>query len=81
MTQVALVQELLDRERGGEEVEVAHPAAGLGDLPRVLVAVPELGLEIGAKVVVDHELRERQRASRSITPSASAVRPSSDSTP
>ena len=59
--ELALVQEVLDRERRGEEVEVAHPLAGGDDLLGHLVALPELRLEVGEELVVDHELRAGER--------------------
>ena len=61
MTEVALVQDLVHRERRRQQVELAHPLAGSGDVGRELVAVPELGLEIREELVVDHELRLRER--------------------
>ena len=47
VAQVALVQELVHRERRRQEIEIAHPLAGGADVGGDLVAVPELGLEIG----------------------------------
>ena len=61
MAQVALVEVLVHRERRRQEVELLHPLAGRADVGGDLVAVPELGLEVGDELVVDHELRLRQR--------------------
>ena len=60
MPQVALVEVLVHRERRRQEVELLHPLAGRTDVGSDLVAVPELGLEVGDELVVDHELRLRQ---------------------
>ena len=60
VTQVVLVDELLDGERGREQPELVEPPAGLGDRIRDLVAVPQLRLEIGPELVVDHEPRARE---------------------
>jgi hypothetical protein len=59
-----LPYESVHRERRGQEIELLHAAAGLGELDRVLVAVPELGLQVGHELVVDHQLRlgERRQA-------------------
>ena len=61
MAEVALVQELVHGERRRQEVELAHALAGRADVGGDLVAVPQLGLEVGDELVVDHELRLRER--------------------
>ena len=61
MAKVALVEELVHRERRRQQVELAHPLAGGADVGGDLVAVPELRLEVGDELVVDHELRLRER--------------------
>ena len=61
VAEVALVEELVHRERRRQEVELAHPLAGSADVGRDLVTVPELGLEVRDELVVDHELRLRER--------------------
>jgi hypothetical protein len=59
--EVALVEVLVDGEGRREEIEFLHALAGGADVRGHLVAVPELGLEIGEELVVDHELRLRER--------------------
>ena len=61
VAQVALVEVLVHGERRGEEVELVHPLPCRADVGGDLVAVPELGLEIGDELVVDHELRLGER--------------------
>ena len=61
MAEVAAREVLLDRERRREQVELVEPAPGLADVGRDLVAAPELRLEVGMPVVVDHEARRRER--------------------
>ena len=48
-------------ERRRQQVELAHALARGTDVGRDLVAIPELRLEIGDELVVDHELRFRER--------------------
>jgi hypothetical protein len=59
--EVAAGEVLLDRERRRQQVELVEPAARGGDVGRDLVAAPELRLEVGVPVVVDHEPRGRER--------------------
>ena len=61
MAEIVLVDEILDRERRRQEAERVEPAAGLGDRLGDLVAAPQLGLEVGAELVVDDEARARER--------------------
>ena len=61
VAQVVLVDELLDGERGGEQPELVEPPAGLRDGSGDLVTVPQLRLEIGPELVVDHEPRASER--------------------
>ena len=59
--QLALVEQVLDRERRRQQAERVEPHADLADLLGQLVARPELRLEVGAELVVDHEPRRRER--------------------
>ena len=61
VAQVALRQDLLDRERCGQEVERIEALTGAAQRGSLLVAAPELGLEIGREHVVDHERRLGER--------------------
>ncbi len=61
VAKVALVEQLLDRERRGEKIEIAQARARALHLLGDLVAVPELGLEVWVELVVDDESRARQR--------------------
>ena len=61
MAEIATREVLLDREGRGQEVELVEAAAGRADVRRDLVAVPELGLEIGDPLVVDDEPRGCER--------------------
>ena len=51
VTQAALVERLLDRERRRQQAE---PLANLADLPGELVSLPQLRLVVAAELVVDH---------------------------
>ena len=73
MPQVALVEQVVDRERRRQQAELVDPRAGELDLRGVRVAVPELGLEVAAEVVLDHEARVASGSSRSSTAVASDV--------
>src|SRR5439155_1061812 len=55
VAQVALAEHVLDRERVREQAQLVEALAGLAELAGDLVAVPELGLEIGSELVVDDE--------------------------
>ena len=61
MLEVALLEVVLDRERGGQQVERVEALAGGRQALRYLVAVPQLGLEVGVPDVVDHEVALGQR--------------------
>ena len=61
MAQVALRQDLLDRERRRQQVERVEALAGAAQRGGLLVAAPELGLEVGREDVVDDERRLGQR--------------------
>ena len=61
MAEVALADQLLHGERRREEAELVEPPARLGDGGGDLVAVPQLGLQVGPELVVDHEPRARER--------------------
>ena len=61
MAKLPLGEEVLDRERVRQQVERAEPDARLADRLRDLVAVPQLRLEVGTELVVDHEPRARER--------------------
>jgi len=61
VAEVALAEELLERERVWQQAELVQALSGLLDLVRDLVAVPELRLEVGAELVVDHEAGSRDR--------------------
>ena len=45
----------------GQEVERAEPDAGVADELGDLVALPELGLEVGLELVVDDQARAGER--------------------
>ena len=53
MAQLALGEEVLDRERVREQVEPSQAHPGLPNGLGQFVTVPELGLEIGAKHAID----------------------------
>ena len=55
MPQVALVEQVVDRERRGQQPELVDPRARPLDLGGLRVTLPELRLEVAAKVVLDHE--------------------------
>jgi hypothetical protein len=61
VTEVATGEVLLDGERRREEIELVEPPAGLADVRRHLVPVPELRLEVRNPLVVDHEPRRGER--------------------
>ena len=61
VTEVAGGEDLLDRERGRQQVERAEPLAGPRDLTGDLVAVAQLGREVGGELVADHQPRRRER--------------------
>ena len=61
MAQLALGEEILDRERVRQEVERAEPHAGVANRLGDLVSLPQLGLEVGLELVVDDQSRARER--------------------
>ena len=54
--EVALIEVLLDRERRGQEVHRVETLAGDRQRLGNLVAIPQLGFEVGVPNVVDHEV-------------------------
>ena len=72
MAKVALVEVLVHRERGREQVEVLHALAGRADVGGDLVAVPELGLEVGTNSLSITSFDFASGARRSNTSSGSS---------
>ena len=60
MPEVPPGEVVLDGERRRQQVELVEPPSRLGEVHGHVVSVPELGLEIGYPLVVDHEARGRQ---------------------
>ena len=61
MPQVAIVEQVVDRERRRQQAELVDACARKLDLRGLRVAVPELGLEVAAEFVLDHEPRGGER--------------------
>ncbi len=61
VTQLTLFEDVLDRERSGQEIERVERTAGAEHLRGLLVARPEVLGQVGDEVVRDHELRRRER--------------------
>ena len=55
MPQVARGEDLLDRERRRQEVERTEPLTRPRDLAGDVVALAELGRQVGSEFVADHE--------------------------
>src|SRR5207245_6628357 len=56
-----LVQQLVDRKRGREQVQGVQAFAGGAEFARESVAVPQSRLKVGVKLIIDHQLRGCQR--------------------
>ncbi len=54
MAEITRLEDLLDREGRRKQIEGREPLAGVRDLQRVLVAVPQLGGQVVAVFVRDH---------------------------
>src|SRR2546422_5778926 len=61
MTKVTLVEQLVDRERGREQVQGVQAFPGRAELAGEGITAPQLWLEVGVELVVDDQLRGRQR--------------------
>ncbi len=72
MAKIPLVEELVHGERRRQEVELVHSLAGRGDVGRDLVAVPQLGLEVGTNSLSITSFDFASGASRSKTSAGSS---------
>ena len=61
VTEIPLVQQLVDRKRGREQVQGVQAFAGGAEFARESVAVPQSRLKVGVKLIIDHQLRGCQR--------------------
>ncbi len=53
--EVLLGEQLVDRPRGGQQVQLGEPLAGPMNRLRVLVAMPQLGRQVRRELVVDDQ--------------------------